>query len=398
VCAWAFAWSGPFVSLIGSGPVLSLASTPWLLAAAARLRRTGAGPETALVAAAAALLFFSGTPEIAACGFLLALVLAGRQAPRYLAGCALGAGLAAVQLFPTAAFVRESSRGMGFGPEPAFRLLRIPALIFPLFDGWLDAPGVAHWSFDGSPWVEAVYLGAVVLLLAGLGARKQWPLLLAALAVACVATTPGFAAARALLPPLRNIRFGDKLIVPLAMAVPLAAGFGFDRLKPERRLLWPALGVAAFALGCLATGPLLPLSRLSPAQSECLRASALRFVPLELALLAAALACIAYGRKLLLLPLIALELGLPAATLERTIPAEELIGKSPLAAELAEAGRDYRIDVQGAGVRGEDVALLNPAWPRSRQVFTIRHLALYDPGAAPGFCSCAATPAFLPGR
>jgi hypothetical protein len=384
VCAWAFAWSGPFVSLIEAGQLVAPAFVPCLFAAAVRLRRLSGWREGLLVSAMAALLLLSGTPEIAACGFLLALILSGRQAVRFLLGCALGAGLAAVQLLPTAAFVHESSRGMGFGPEPAFRLLRLPALIFPLFDGWMDAPGVAYWSFEGTPWVEAVYLGAIVLLLAGLGCTKEWKVLLAALVIALFATTPGFAAARQWLPPLRNIRFGDKLIFPLAMAVPIAAGAGFDRLGKLYKLRWAALGVALLAMVCLLLQRVTAFDRFTAEQLECLRATALRFVPIELGLTAAALAAIASGRKLLLLPLLALELGLPAATLNRTIPAAELSARSPLTPELADAGRDFRIDVQSSGLRNDDLAGIGePDWLRSRRIFTVRHLALFDPGTEP---------------
>jgi hypothetical protein len=384
LCAWTFAWSGPFVSLMESGSVLVVASIPGLFAATVRLRRTGATRDLLLVAVTAALLFFTGVPEVAGAGFLLALVLSGRRLPKVLAGCALGAGLAAIQLFPTAAFVRESSRGMGFGPEPAFRFLRIPALIFPLFDGWLDAPGVPYWSFAGTPWVEAVYLGAVVLLLASFGLKKQWPVLLAALAFACLATTPGFAEARVLLPPLRDLRFGDKFILPLAMAVPIAAATGFDRLTANKQLLRPALGMALLSLVCFAAAAFSPFAGFAAPQIECLRVTALRYVPLELAMLSAALVCVAHGRKHFLFAILAVELGLPAATLNRTIPAEELIAKTPLEPVLADAGRDFRIDVQSAGLHNEDAGSIGePDWLRTHQIFTIRHLALYDPGTAP---------------
>ncbi|HEX4384524.1 MAG TPA: hypothetical protein VH083_16295 [Myxococcales bacterium] len=385
VCAWAFAWSGPFVSLIESGQLVAPAFVPCLFAAAVRLRRLSGRRELLLVSVMAALVLLSGTPEIAACGFLLALILSGRQGLRFLAGCALGAGLAAVQLLPTAAFVHESSRGMGFGPEAAFRLQRIPALIFPLFDGWMDAPGVSYWSFEATPWVEAVYLGAVVLLLAGLGCTKQWKVLAAALIIAVFATTPGFAAAREWLPPLRNIRFGDKLIFPLAMAVPIAAGAGFDRLGNSYKLRGAALGVALIAIACWILSRTAEPAGFSADQLECLRATALRFVPIELGLTAAALAVIASGRKLLLLPVIAVELGLPAATLIRTIPSAELVARSPLEPEVAGAGRDFRIDVQSSGLRNEDLAHIGePDWVRSRKLFSIRHQTLYDAGAAPG--------------
>jgi hypothetical protein len=382
VCAWAFAWSGPFVSLIQSGQLLAPASVPALFATAVRLRRTGERRDLLLVSAAAALLFLSGTPEIAAAGFVLALVLSGRQAPRFLTGCALGAGLAAVQLLPTAAFARESSRGMGFGPEPAFRLLRVPALVVPLFDGWLDAPGRAYWTFDGTPWVEAVYLGVVMLFLAAFGARRQWPVLLAALGFACLASTPGFAAGRALLPPLRDIRFGDKFIVPLAMAVPLAAAEGYDRLRARKQWLWAALGVAALALAAFLVAPSLSVERLGPRAAECLRATALRATPLELGLLAAALAAAAYGRKLALAALLALDLALPAAVLDRTVPAAEVASQSPLAARLADAGREYRVDVHSAGMSEEDAEVLGaPDWLRTRRLLAMRRFALYAPGS-----------------
>src|ERR1700760_2700062 len=139
------------------------------------------------------------------------------------------------------------------------------------------------------------------------------------------------------------------------MAVPIAAGAGFDRSGSLYKLRWAALGVALLAIGCFAAAPRLPLERFTPAQVECLHATALRFAPLELALLAAALLAIALGRKLLLLPLIALELGLPAALLDRTAPAQLLAAPSPFEPLVADAGRSYRIDAQSAGLRDQDL-------------------------------------------
>jgi hypothetical protein len=256
-------------------------------------------------------------------------------------------------------------------------------LIVPLFDGWLDAPGRAYWTFDGTPWFEAVYLGAVVVFLAVFGARRQWPVLLVALAFACLASTTGFAAGRALLPPLRYIRFGDKFIMPLAMAVPIAAADGFDRLSADKRWLWPALGAAVLGLACFLIAPSLPIDRLGPRTAECLQATALRAVPLELCIFGAALAAVAYGRKLALVALLALDLALPAAVLERTVPAAEFATESPLAARLADAGRDFRIDVHSAGMSEEDAEAIGaPDWPRTRRLFAVRRFSLYAPGSA----------------
>jgi hypothetical protein len=399
VGAWAFAWSGVFVSSIESGPVLTVASVPWVMGAAIRLRRTGAKRDVLLVAITAALLFFTGVPEIAGTGFILALVLSGRQWRRFLAGCALGAGIAAVQLLPTALFVRESSRGMGFGPEPAFRFTRIPALIFPLFDGWLDAPGAAYWPFDGTPWFEVVYLGVIVALLVIYGAKPQKRVLIAALVFAVCATGPGFAALRVVLPPMRSIRFGDKFISGLAFAAPLVAAAGFDRAQAKRSLLWPALGLAVLAGALVLVAPLLPVDSLGPLRAESLRASALRMVPLSLALGAAALACIAYGRKQWLLPLMLIELGLPAMTLDRTIPAQELVAHSALERQLRDAVRLYRIDAQSAGLRAEEEGSIGePDWLRTRRLFMVRHEALFDMGAAPDLLLSRGYSGFTPGR
>lgn len=385
VCAWAYAWSGASITMLESGTGLTVGCVPWIFAGAARLRRTLAARDLLLVAAAAAMLLLIGTPEIAGSAFVLALVVAGwRAAPRFLAGCALGAGIACVQLLPTAEFVRESTRMGGFGPEPAFRLSRIPALVFPLFDGWLDAPGVAYWSFEGTPWLEAVYLGAVVLLLAAFGARKRWTVVLGALVFAAIATTPGFAAARAVLPPLRAIRFGDKFITPLSIAVAIAAGTGYDRIAEGPRWRVAALAASALATAALVAAPLVPLDAFSAQKAECLRTTALSAVPIDLVLCAAALGCLAAGRKRLLLPIVALELGIPAAILDRTIPASDL-APSPLAVRLADAGREYRVDVHSAGLREEelDSGVGSPDWPRSRRLFSLRHFALYDSGSAP---------------
>jgi hypothetical protein len=81
----AFAWGGPFVSLIETGQCAAPAFLPWICAAGAWIGQAKAGERSkpaAVAAIAAALIFLSGTPEIGACALGLALVLAAACSER----------------------------------------------------------------------------------------------------------------------------------------------------------------------------------------------------------------------------------------------------------------------------------------------------------------------------
>jgi hypothetical protein len=433
----AFAWSGPFVSLIESGQCAAPAFLPWMCAAGAWIGQAKVGERSkpaALAAIAAALIFLSGTPEIGACALGLALVLAagcagrGRRVSALVVASvaiALGAGLSAVQLLPTAAFLRSSSRHGGFAYQHAsaysLNPLRLPGIAVPYFAGELDAPGTPQWLLDTAsqpPYVQEIYAGALMLLLAMLGLRRcerrrLW------FAGACVlflllafgSYTPIFGLARAALPLLRVVRYPEKFIVLPALAIAMLAGAGWDLLRDwsarepvedPRRLGRALIAVAPGLLGAAAVSLVLASrpgafdAQLGPARAACLRATALPGIGTEALLVAFALLLVvlrlrrAIGTRALTLgasALVVLELAPPAARMDYTVPAAEVTAASPLVPVLrGQPGTNLeldRISVQATGLDAVQLdSLFDPSWPRPRKLFVLRRAALWDAGAA----------------
>ncbi len=466
-----FAWSGPTVSFLLTGQMVASCTMPWLCAAGARLgqRRDRAG--LLLCAIAACLQFIAGTPEVGGCAFAMAGALSLGEAWRgmqftagqgeggrtaltrfsptglrrflaplqacalFLTATALGALVAAAQLWPSALFLRESSRGQGFSLAEAmpFSLepLRLPGLLLPFFTGDFDGPGAPSWLLTSAepPYVQEIYLGCGALLLAALGlrrARRAWPPLGVALLCGMVALGNHWPPARLLwqtLPLLRIVRFPEKLIVPLPLAVALLAGAGWGALsgrlrglsaplverEPEpggsgraSRATWrfAAIGAGLLALALLAThpGPLLPrgpswpeLRRLS------LESGALASLALALGLGGAAMLVIsqlsrgrisAAAAQGILAALLALELAGPALRLSRTAPREDWDGPRPLAEALLAGARlpasGFRISAQSSGMSAARLDALagEEGVPRSLALYRLRRAALFDPGIA----------------
>jgi hypothetical protein len=434
----AFAWSGPFVSLIESGQCAAPAFLPWMCAAGAWIGQAKTGERTkpaALAAIAAALIFLSGTPEIGACALGLALVCAaacserGRRVSALAAASfalVLGAGLSAVQLLPTAAFLRFSSRQDGFAYQHAsaysLHPLRLPGIAVPYFAGELDAPGTPQWLLDSgthTPYVQEIYAGSLILLLAMLALRRPERRRLwlaggcfAFLPLAFGSHTPVFGLARAVLPFLRVVRYPEKFIVLPALAIAMLAGAGWDLLRDwsarepaveasprlGRALLAAALGLlgAATLALVLATRPGAFDAQLGPARAACLRATALPGIGAEALLVALALLLVLLRSRRGIGPgpfllgasaLVVLELAPPAARMDYTVPATEVTAASPLAAVLrgqpaANLELD-RISVKATGLDAVQLdTLFDPSWPRPRKLFALRRAALWDAGAA----------------
>ncbi|GAC1337537.1 MAG: hypothetical protein NVSMB23_04120 [Myxococcales bacterium] len=442
----AYAWSGPFVSLIESGQCVAPAFLPWLCAAGAALGARASGPgrelrrPAAWASLCAALVFFSGTPEIGACAFFLSAVLALatagpgfrlRAAAWSAASAALGACLALVQLLPAAEFLRRSSRAGGFQFEQAttysLHPLRLPGLLFPFFAGELDAPGTPQWLLDPgtqAPYVQEIYAGALVLSLAVLGVSRKGgrDRVQVVFAAACCALlvlalgshTPLYRVVSTLFPPLHLVRFPEKLVVPFALALAVLAGAGWDRvrawsegLSPAGRRAWSVVeGRSLAAALLLFAGALLSFAlslnadafalQLGPARAACLRATALPSLGTELAALGLVLAVSVFrSRGILgarawtfaLATLLVLDLAVPAARLDYTVPEAEITGESPLAALVRDdAGAPvspFRVSVQATGTDAPTLdGLFDRSWPRPRKLFHLRRMALYDAGAA----------------
>jgi hypothetical protein len=449
VAGLAYGWSGPLFSLVLSGHALAACTMPWVAYAGARVGAAADLPSLLALALAAASAFLGGMPEIGACGLGLGglLLLSERRVPRpdqqpaalgralalFAAALLLGAGLAAVQLSPTAAFVSASSRAGGFDLTEAqtssFDPLRLLSLPLPFLFGAADAPGTPSWLSPGlATYVPEVHAGAVVVLcallgLGGAGARRRFPLWAGALLLLPLAMgehTPLHGALFKLVPLLRMIRYPEKLVVPLALAVAVAAGAGWERLsaRPDqadpaapRRWLLPAAFACALGAGAAALSPLwLPgvFDALGPARAACVKATAVVSLTTGLALLALLLATLGFRRSgrlparlapLTLAALVVVDLGWPALRLDPSALATEVSEPSPLVGLLtAEANLPnwaFRASVERLGLSDADV---DPALPRTRAVYLVRHAALYDAGAAAaGFYLDRGYSGFTPG-
>ena len=262
--------------VLGIGAVLqylvAAASGPWTVAG---LLLCGRRPALGVLAGSAAVAFqaFAGDPQWAlvsvALGVALTWSVGGRRAllPAGIA-VVLGVLLASVQLLPAWTFLGHTSRQLGLSQAEQIqwslhpvRLLELalPGLLAgrpgpPLAPLWasLEAPGAR------TPFLPSVHVGAVALGLAVAGARAgRTGRLLAAAAFALAWLALGHhLGARQLLggvPVWGSIRYAEKLVGPLTLALALAASLGADRLSSSDRASamarWlRAGGVAGLAL------------------------------------------------------------------------------------------------------------------------------------------------------
>lgn len=447
VAGLAYGWSGTLLSLVLSGHALAACSLPWVAYAGARVGAAADLSSLLALALAAASAFLAGMPEIGACGLGLGglLLLSERLVQRpdqqpaglgpalalFAAAVLLGAGLAAVQLSPTAAFVSASSRAGGFelaeAQTSSLHPLRLLSLPLPFLFGTADAPGVPTWFFrvGAPPYVPEVHAGAVVVLcavlgLGGAGARRRLPLWLGALLLLPLAMgdhTPVYGLLFKLVPLLRMVRYPEKLVVPLALAVAVAAGAGWERLtappdeaKPRRWLL-PAALACALGAGATALSPhWWPglFAALGPLRAACVKATAVVSLTTGLALLSALLATLGLWRSgrltarvatYTLAAAVAFDLGWPALRLDPSALATEVSEPSPLVPLLTAAADlpnwAFRTSVERLGLSDADV---DPDFPRTRAVYLVRHAGLFDAGAAPaGFYLDRGYSGFTPG-
>jgi prepilin-type N-terminal cleavage/methylation domain-containing protein len=250
--AFAFALSGPVVSMLNT-PNLSwsVALMPWVLAAIDR---------PVLLAIVFALQGLCGEPVtwvstgLVAAGYSIFRLKAettrskgGRRNLVVFAALAAGPLLAGVQIVPTVmAGVRAERSALA---TPDFWSLHPVALweaIAPgLFGNYQGAPvaelpWMAALNFGRDPFFYSLYVGPLVLLLAGLGLASRfrrnvfWLVVaLAFLAAALGGYTPLYPLARELFPPLLYFRFPVKYFVIVVFACAVLAAEGFAVLPPE---------------------------------------------------------------------------------------------------------------------------------------------------------------------
>ena len=267
----------------GLFPVTAAAAwVPWLAAGTIRLFRHPDRRILATTAAITGILLLSGHPETAAFGGLFAAVcgLSLRRRRRDRTGirrglgaavlaAVLGFGLAALQILPFLAIVRDSQRARDTLIEelPSGDVsLRDPLSWFvPGYGGFVLAPvsphvfgrpyrdpfnGPFNWADSEAGYTGLVaFAGALIALLAARD-RRLWPFL--GFAIASLLLAARFLPLSSLLeliPPFKVPAY-SRCLVPGSLALCIAGAFGTDLLlfsKRRRALAWTGLGLAALA-------------------------------------------------------------------------------------------------------------------------------------------------------
>jgi hypothetical protein len=238
------AWSaGPV--LVTVGVLNNLETLTWLpwMALAARLEDRRSVP---LLAAATALGWLGGEPQVWAMGVVLVIAVARRRA-HALIGISLGVAVIAVQLVPFLAWVAEGDRGTA-----AAWLLR--GAVVPADWSGVLVPGLSSQS-GRMVYAESLFLGAPILVCALLGGwRRRW-LLGVAVVFALLATLPEIGAGRLFVILTGGlVRYPSRFaLIGLALLLPLAGGGADDRLA-GRGLWLPATASGLTLLACVVSG------------------------------------------------------------------------------------------------------------------------------------------------
>jgi len=229
--ACVFACSGPVVSMLNT-PNLSwsVALMPWVLAATDR---------PVVLAIVFALQGLCGEPVTWASTAVVASAF--RRKISVVAALAIGALLGAGQLVPTAMATVRAERTVLATPDfwslhPIALWEAVAPGLFGSYNATLaELPWMGALNFGRDPFFYSLYVGPLVLLLAGVGLasrfrRNVFWLLVAVvfLAAAFGGYTPFYPLARKLFPPLLYFRFPVKYLVVtvFACAVLAAEGFG----------------------------------------------------------------------------------------------------------------------------------------------------------------------------
>jgi prepilin-type N-terminal cleavage/methylation domain-containing protein len=179
-----------------------------------------------------------------------------------IAALAAGALLAAAQLVPTAMAGVGAHRGALATPDfwslHPFALWETvaPHLFGNYYDAFLaDLPWMGALNFGRDPFFYSLYVGPLVLLLAGIGIVTRFrrnafwlAIALAFLVAALGGYTPLYPLARRLFPPLMYFRFPVKYLVISLFACAVLVAEGFSSLLPPKDDLPPS----AFAPGASA--------------------------------------------------------------------------------------------------------------------------------------------------
>ena len=178
VSALAFGLSGYLVARLGTYPLVAAAAwIPWLMWAALGIVRQGRRRDAAWLALFSGLLLLAGHAQTAWYGLLLAGLLAVYETARTrpagwygrlalaLGGVALGAGIAALQLLPTAELMGLSQRAGGVDVTVAMNFSYAPARALNfLSPDVFGNPGSGTYITQGAFFEDAVYVGLLPLV------------------------------------------------------------------------------------------------------------------------------------------------------------------------------------------------------------------------------------------
>lgn len=310
------AWSaGPV--LVTVGVLNNLETLTWLpwMALAARLEDRRSVP---LLAAATALGWLGGEPQVWAMGVFLVIAVARRR-PLALIGIGLGVAVTAVQVVPFLVWVAEGDRG-----SAASWLLR--GAVAPADWSGVLVPGRDATS-GRMVYAESLFLGAPVLVCALLGGWRRRRLLGVAAAFTLLATLPEVGAGRLFVILTGGlVRYPSRFaLIGLALLLPLAGKGADDWLEGRGR--WLAVGVSALTLvACVVSGhPWRWWVAGAPALLMLLTALAPAWRPLRSAALVAGVA----GLVVAGLPLIGLR------------PVTDIRAAQPVWPEAVDSGRVY---------------------------------------------------------
>ncbi|HET6361255.1 MAG TPA: YfhO family protein [Gemmatimonadota bacterium] len=225
----------------------------------------------ALTAVGFAFQFLAGEPQVAAITAVIALLIAWTRSrtaadeplPWWEPLLALGAAalgailLTAVQLIPTAELFLLSGRSEGLRPNEILAWSLHPSQLHNLlvpryYEGSEGLFDLRQLPISTQPWVFTSYLGVGVVLLAAAGfdrRRTVWSLLWAGLAILGVLLAIGAHNPLVTLlldvPLLRIFRYPEKMLLLPAIAIPVLAAAGLDRVRSgaagTRAVAWAAL-------------------------------------------------------------------------------------------------------------------------------------------------------------
>lgn len=235
----------------------------------------------AIAALGIAALVFGGTPLDAVFAVLTALFVSlgrcqtfGTVTVACISSLALGAALAAVQIFPTRELFPHSIRAEGLSLADAGALSLPPLRLFELIHPFVagspshgeDALSAALYPRHNSAWAKSIYVGLVPVGLAIIGVIKDvgraWPwVVVGALAVllALGAHTPVFPVFREVLPMLDAFRYPEKFVFWVTVALLVLALLGAQRVahwRVTRRKAVFVVTAGAVTIGLLADIPI----------------------------------------------------------------------------------------------------------------------------------------------